>query len=190
MKKFLSSFLLFALITLSVLSGGCETEKERNAREVKELRKGAVSGSSMAQISLAGVYASGSKGIDINPSASVFWLRRVAQKGQADAQYSVGMAFYTGEGVSKNEEEGFYWINQAAKQEHYGAENFLRRTPHGKITETPSNPKIWGYVFSSALFGDLYDAYSWLFIIGVLAALGTGPIGIMAFIIFILHFIS
>ena len=190
-ERFSKFFLLLALISLVVLTGGCETESQKNSKEVKRLREGAVNGSSAAQIALAGVYTTGQKGIEINPSAAVFWFRKVAVKGQADVQYTVGMHYYTGEGVSKDEEEGLYWINQAAKQGHSQAKDFLKKTPHDEtIIEASSNPKNWGYVFSSALYADLWDAYGWMFLIGVFAAICTGPVGIVAFIGFILYFIS
>ena len=186
-KKSWSSYLLFALIVMSFLSGGCESESAKNAREVKELRKGAVNGSSMAQTQLASVYALGSNGIEINPSAALFWLRKVAVKGNADAQFAVGIAFYSGEGVGRNEDEGLYWINQAAQQGHSQAKSFLERTSH-RVVYASSNPRIWGYLFSNAIFGDMSDGYGWLFWIAFTVAIGSGPIGIPAFFLWVIYF--
>lgn len=195
MKKFLSSFLLFALVTLSVLSGGCgetqkETQEDRNAKEVNALRKGAVNGSSIAQMSLAQLYTAGNKGVDIDPSASLFWLRKVAAKGNPDVQYIVGISFYVGEGVSKNQEEGLYWINKAAQQGNREAMEFLNKTPHGIISDTPSNPIIWGYVFSGAVFYDIFGAYGWVATVAVLIAIAAAPIGIPAILLFLWYFIA
>ena len=191
MKKFLSSFLLLALITLSVLSGGCgETQEDRNAKEVNAIRKGAANGSSMAQTALAQLYAVGGKGVDIDPSASLFWLRKVAAKGDPDAQYTVGISFYVGEGVSKNQEEGLYWINKAAQQGNRKALEFLDKTSHGFISDMPSNPIIWGYVFSGAVFYDIIGAYGWLVTVAVLVAIVAAPIGIPAIALFLWYFIS
>jgi TPR repeat protein len=42
--------------------------------------------------------------------------RNEAEQGDPGAQYLLGLCYYYGEGVTKNEAEGIKWIHQAAKQ--------------------------------------------------------------------------
>ena len=44
------------------------------------------------------------------------WLRRAADQGLADAQFILGLMYYQGEGVAKDEQEAAAWIRRAADQ--------------------------------------------------------------------------
>ncbi len=52
-------------------------------------------------------------------------LRTWAERGDADAQFELGLRMITGEGVKKNEAEGVKFIEQAAKQKHLRAQFVL-----------------------------------------------------------------
>ena len=75
------------------------------------------------------------------------------------------MAYFKGEGVSKNEDEGLYWINQAAKNGYYQAKTFLEKTPHSAIIRESLNPLNYRYLFSLAFLADVSDVYLWWIII-------------------------
>jgi len=47
---------------------------------------------------------------------------RQAEKGNVDAQYTVGVRFLRGEGVEKNPTKAVEWIRKAAEQDHAGAQ--------------------------------------------------------------------
>lgn len=50
---------------------------------------------------------------------------RLAEKGDADAQYNLGVFYYNGEGVHRNYEEAVKWWGKAAEQRHVEAEYYL-----------------------------------------------------------------
>lgn len=52
-------------------------------------------------------------------------LREWADRGEADAQFELGLRLITGEGVKKNLEEGVKSIEQAAKQKHLRAQHVM-----------------------------------------------------------------
>ena len=44
------------------------------------------------------------------------WIRRAADQGLAQAQYSLGRMYYKGEGVAKDGQEAVVWFRRAADQ--------------------------------------------------------------------------
>ena len=44
------------------------------------------------------------------------WLRRAADQGHAQAQYTLGLMYLKGSGVAKDEQEAVVWIRRAADQ--------------------------------------------------------------------------
>lgn len=52
-------------------------------------------------------------------------LRGWADRGDADAQFELGLRMITGEGVKKNAEEGVKFIEKAAKQKHLRAQHVM-----------------------------------------------------------------
>ena len=193
MKRTLRAFLLFALVTVSVLSGGCGKSQEDIDKEyVKELRTTAVKGSGLARsdarYELASLYFHGERHLDKNPAAAVHWLRRQAEDGDAFSQFEIGTAYYYGNGIGKNEKEGLYWISQAAQRGNSNAKNLLNSVSRNEIPTVSSNPFNWGYRFSSAFWGDIADSYGTWILIGIIMIL-TGvasPIG-LGIIIYVLY---
>lgn len=49
-------------------------------------------------------------------------LQNWAERGDADAQFELGLRMLTGEGVKKNEKEGVQWMEKAANQKHLKAQ--------------------------------------------------------------------
>ncbi|MCB1210050.1 MAG: SEL1-like repeat protein [Verrucomicrobiales bacterium] len=52
-------------------------------------------------------------------------LQQWAERGDADAQFELGIRQITGEGVEKNEAEGLKWVKKAAEQNHLRAQHIL-----------------------------------------------------------------
>lgn len=64
----------------------------------------------------------GRAGTDPNPEQAVVWFRRCADMYEhPQAQYELGVALYTGEGVVENEEEAIKWFRLASEQNHPAA---------------------------------------------------------------------
>lgn len=49
-------------------------------------------------------------------------LQSLAERGDPDAQFELGLRMLTGEGVKKNEKEGVQWMEKAANQKHLRAQ--------------------------------------------------------------------
>jgi len=49
-----------------------------------------------------------------------------ANKGSTDAQYSVGWCYYTGTGVSEDNQQALYWCERAASNGNYDARELLQ----------------------------------------------------------------
>lgn len=61
--------------------------------------------------------------LDRNEAAQlVEYLQNAADPGKADAQYRLGMMYFTGQMVDKNDDEGLYWYRLAADQGHAEAQ--------------------------------------------------------------------
>ena len=54
-------------------------------------------------------------------TALSLWLP-LAQRGNADAQFGIGMLYYRGQGVPQNYAEAMRWMLQAADERHYFAQ--------------------------------------------------------------------
>ena len=64
----------------------------------------------------------GRAGMDPNPVAAVSWFRRCHDMYEhAQAQYELGVAYYTGEGVVENGEMAVRWFFEAAEKDHPAA---------------------------------------------------------------------
>ena len=49
------------------------------------------------------------KGVAQNYKKTVYWWRKAADQGYADAQRSLGTAYYNGIGVAQNYKQAVYW---------------------------------------------------------------------------------
>ena len=49
-------------------------------------------------------------------------IRTVAEQGQAEAQFNLGMTYHNGEGVPRNDSEATKWYRKAAEQGHAEAQ--------------------------------------------------------------------
>ena len=58
-------------------------------------------------------------------SEAVSWYRKAAEQGNANAQYSLGLCYYLGTGVVKNEVEGYKWILLSIAQGYENARKNL-----------------------------------------------------------------
>ena len=47
---------------------------------------------------------------------AVYWWRKAAERGDSEAQSSLGIAYYEGEGIAKDIKQAFYWAKKSAEQ--------------------------------------------------------------------------
>ena len=56
---------------------------------------------------------------------AVKWWRKAAEQGNTDAQYSLGVCYFFGHGVTKDEAEAVKWLRKAAGLGHREAGEML-----------------------------------------------------------------
>lgn len=52
-------------------------------------------------------------------------LIKRAEQGEVEAQFQLGLAYYNGEGISKNYSKAYYWFLKAVEQGNNDAQNYL-----------------------------------------------------------------
>lgn len=53
---------------------------------------------------------------DANSRKAVSWYKKAAAQGHADAQYSLGLRYYSGQGIEQDSAKAAYWYQAAANQ--------------------------------------------------------------------------
>jgi len=61
------------------------------------------------------------------PAEAMQWFYKAATKGYAPSQYSVGVGYYNGNGVEKNQPEGVEWLKKSAAQDFQPAIDALKQ---------------------------------------------------------------
>ena len=65
------------------------------------------------------------QGVPQNHAEAVKWYRLAADQGNADAQYNLGVMYYTGQGVPQDHVQAVKWFRLAADQGLASAQFFL-----------------------------------------------------------------
>jgi formylglycine-generating enzyme required for sulfatase activity len=65
---------------------------------------------------IVGVMYEGGRGVAKDDEQAVFWYRKAAEQGNADAQYSVGWMYENGRGVANDDAQAVFWYRKAAEQ--------------------------------------------------------------------------
>lgn len=83
------------------------------SKEIEELYRRALHGSSLAEFSLAQKYLDGD-GVPQDTAVAVKWLRRAAEHGSRGAQVNIGVIYAEGRGVQADYGEAMKWFQRAA----------------------------------------------------------------------------
>jgi len=62
-------------------------------------------------------------------------LHRVAEQGDADAQFNLGYSYFTGQGVTQDYTKAVEWFGKAAAQGHVGAKDWLTKAEVAIVEE-------------------------------------------------------
>jgi len=103
--------------------------KENEKRSYDLLLRSASQGHVPAMLQLANVLTFGQQipTIIAEPDQEAAkWYFQAASKGNAEAQYSLGVLFQTGKGVERNDKEALYWMNEAARNGHEAAQTYIK----------------------------------------------------------------
>lgn len=80
-----------------------------------------------------------------DPKVEFWQWRKKAEQGNADAQFTIGMCYYNGEGVFKDMQAAKEWLGKAAEQEHLEAQYRLALCYYyGKnISDKDKDRMVW-----------------------------------------------
>ena len=84
----------------------------------KEYLAAAQKGDSVAQCQLGLCYRRGKNGVTKDYEKAVYWFRKSAASGNAQAQWELGCAYATGRGVPKDFKQSVQWYRKSAEQGH------------------------------------------------------------------------
>jgi TPR repeat protein len=97
--------------------------------DVKAAMSGALAGDPLSQARWGQFLYSG-RGCPVDKAEAATWLRRAADQGIAEAQYSLGLLYERGDGVEQNNMRAAHWYLQAATQGYALAQNALAELYH------------------------------------------------------------
>jgi len=118
------------------------------AEQIKWLKKAANQGHADAQNSLALMYGSSFyKEIKQDYVESVKWNRLLAEQGDPRGLSGLGMAYWSGDGVRKDNVEAMKWImlavNAGDETAHIVRSALNREMSHAQITEAQNRAREW-----------------------------------------------
>ena len=87
------------------------------------------------QFLLGCLYRSGKASFFRDPKKAHQWIRRAAQGGNANAQFSLCGMYLNGEGCEKNADQALFWCSRAAEQGHKEAKNALEQLTYANIVQ-------------------------------------------------------
>ena len=109
-------------------------QSDGDGKQLTELRAKAEQGNAQAQNELGEAFRLGKLGLTTNVVEAVKWYRKAAEQNYAEAQYSLGFCYATGEGVAKDEVEAYKWMRLAAAQDSKGAKTVITKL-EGKLSQ-------------------------------------------------------
>lgn len=104
-------FTTVALVILALAQAGAAQDLTRVPLE--QVRKGAQTGSPVAQLELANRYLDGI-GVLQNYATAAQWYEKAAEQGDPTAQNGLGKLYHTGFGVTRDVPLALHWLSQAA----------------------------------------------------------------------------
>ena len=97
----------------------------RGAVDAQELIPKANAGDANAQYRLSEAYEYG-KGVKLDRTKAIHWLRQAAENGHVEAQFSLGSDYSLGwHGLERDHAEANRWFRKAAEQGHAWAQSYL-----------------------------------------------------------------
>lgn len=133
-----------------------------------EFKRSATNGNRDAQVLLGFMYLGLIEGgLLIDEKKAAEWFRKAAEQGQAEAQYQLGLIYYTGnKSIKRNKTQAFSWFKKAAEQGYPAAENSVGNHYYlGEATKRDyDQAAVWytkgamqGDDFAQRNLGALYD---------------------------------
>jgi TPR repeat protein len=112
LKALLKKWLIVVILTLQIIP----TFSSENAINIEQIELQAKSGDPWSQLNYGAAFDHGLSGIVSDATKAVYWYRKSAEQGVANAQFNLGHCLATGHGVDQNYQEAFIWLEKAADQ--------------------------------------------------------------------------
>src|SRR6266540_1173259 len=106
-------------VLLRVTAAGFQLPAQQNEADRKvlaEIRAGADKGDAKAQYELGRAFFSGTPRVAKDEAEAVKWFLKAAEQNVADAQFSLGVCYANGQGVTEDDAESVKWFRKAAEQ--------------------------------------------------------------------------
>jgi len=110
-----------AMYNLGVLCSAAGSDTNSMAEAFQWFKQSAELGDGLSSLQLANFYYRGWGVVRTNVDAYCFWRLRAATLGATAAQYLMGAAYRTGDGVPKDTESSLAWYRSAATKNHPSA---------------------------------------------------------------------
>jgi len=107
-----------AMLNLGALDSENPADTNAMQEAVKWIKQSADLGDALAADELSYYYLTGWGGVETNAASYRYWRFKAAFLGATDAQYLMGVAYRTGDGVPKDAENSLIWYGKAAAKNH------------------------------------------------------------------------
>ncbi len=91
---------------------------ERSAADMMSLEEkieAAENGDEYLMDQLAMAYLNGDDGIEVDPEQAVYWFKKMAEAGNSNGMFNLGLHCAKGFGIDRSFEQAVYWLEQAAE---------------------------------------------------------------------------
>eukprot|EP00287_Rhodomonas_sp_CCMP768_P015643 CAMPEP_0196757584 /NCGR_PEP_ID=MMETSP1091-20130531/103740_1 /TAXON_ID=302021 /ORGANISM="Rhodomonas sp., Strain CCMP768" /LENGTH=673 /DNA_ID=CAMNT_0042106367 /DNA_START=36 /DNA_END=2055 /DNA_ORIENTATION=+ len=148
------------------MAGQAAKKQSSEKQEIEKLRKKAEAGDAVAQNQMGDLHWDGLHGVEKNQETAFEWFSKAAEQGNADAEYSMGFAFLSGQGAGRDLEQGRTMLHRAAEKGHAKSMRQLAQVHFSGMGVPQSTAKaveLWsqaasaGDVDSIAILGKLYS---------------------------------
>lgn len=122
--------LRYLSLPVLLLAFGCQTSPKPSPDllDIRRFQPAAERGEVLAQYNLGAAYAS-----QWRPAEANQWLRKAAEQGLPEAEYSLAVNYFRGDGMPQDATEAYAWFDVAAAQGHLLAVN-ARESLAGRMT--------------------------------------------------------
>ena len=141
-----------AMFNLGVLCWQKSSDTNFMAEAFDWMKKSAELGDALAAQQFALFYFNGI-GVATNLASYRYWRFKAATLGATESQYAMGVAYRTGDGVPKDEENSLVWYRRAAAKKHPSALYDLAVYNLGQRTNREALQQAIGYFFAAAQAG-------------------------------------
>jgi TPR repeat protein len=147
-------YALESLATIYLEGRGVPPDARKAIEFYKTMAK---NGNSDAYAEIGRIFEYGSAGVEQNFETAAEYYLKAAKAGVVEAEMAIGIFYFQGIGVGKDEAEAYRWLKKAADRDEPSANMYLGRLYlHGvpSLNIEPNNNKAWYYIKKAADLGE------------------------------------